>query len=141
MKLQKKNNKVFEGIIGENDRFYYTMCNPPFHKSLEEAIEANRRKNTNLSKGKKTNENLNFGGQKAELWCKGGELAFIEKMIEESKNYAKNVYWFTTLVSNKENLISLRKKLDKIGAKRVEEIEMSQGQKISRILLWSFEKK
>lgn len=141
VKLQKNKANIFRGIIGETDKFYYTMCNPPFHKSLHDAIEANKRKNTNLSKGKNKDENLNFGGQKAELWCKGGELAFIDKMINESKEFRDNVVWFTTLVSNKENLVSLKETLSKVGAKRVEVIEMSQGQKISRILLWSFMEK
>ncbi len=141
VKLQKNKENIFRGIIGETDKFYYTMCNPPFHKSLHDAIEANKRKNTNLSKGKNKDENLNFGGQKAELWCKGGELAFIDKMINESKEFRDNVVWFTTLVSNKENLVSLKETLSKVGAKRVEVIEMSQGQKISRILLWSFMEK
>ncbi len=38
---------------------------------------------------------LNFGGQQQELWCEGGEVAFIKKMIEESKGFAKQVMWFT----------------------------------------------
>ncbi len=141
VKLQNNEQKIFEGIIEKNDRFFFTMCNPPFHKSLKEAIDANKRKNSNLSKGKNKEENLNFGGQKSELWCQGGEFRFLKDMIIESKKYKKNVVWFTSLVSNKDNIRGLRKILTKVGAKKVEEIEMSQGQKISRILLWSFVEK
>ena len=28
--------------------------------------------------------NFNFAGQANELWCEGGELAFIQRMIQES---------------------------------------------------------
>ncbi|MGU0016006.1 RlmF-related methyltransferase [Escherichia coli] len=32
------------------------------------------------------------------MWCEGGEVTFIKKMIEESKGFAKQVMWFTSLV-------------------------------------------
>lgn len=140
--LQEDKNHIFGGIIGENDRFDLTMCNPPFHSSLEEAIKANERKVSNLNKnikedGKEIKKGLNFGGQKAELWCKGGETLFLKKMAKESVLFSSQVTWFTSLVSNKENLKPTIKILEKLGAK-CQVLEMSQGQKISRVLAWSF---
>lgn len=86
----------------------------------------------------KQEKTLNFGGQKAELWCPGGELAFIGRMIKESKTYQKQVFWFTCLVSKKDHLSKLKLSLKKSHAKQVKVINMAQGQKVSRFIAWSF---
>ncbi|MCR4030557.1 MULTISPECIES: 23S rRNA (adenine(1618)-N(6))-methyltransferase RlmF [Flavobacterium] len=131
---------IFKNIVTPKDRFTFTMCNPPFHASAEEANKSATRKVTNLNpkERKNTNPVLNFGGQNAELWCNGGEIGFITQMIYESAKYASQVLWFTTLVSKKENLSSIYKTLQKVNAVSVKTIDMAQGQKTSRIVAWSF---
>ena len=139
LKHQKNRDNIFVGIIEKTDKFDLTMCNPPFHSSLEEAMKANERKVKNLGKDNKNiKKGLNFGGQKAELWCQGGELLFLKKMIKESAKYSSQVKWFTSLVSDKDNLKPLKKLLEKVEAKEIRILEMSQGQKISRVLAWRF---
>jgi 23S rRNA (adenine1618-N6)-methyltransferase len=137
---QKDRNAIFRGVIKPSDHYDLTMCNPPFHSSVEEAEAGSQRKLKNLSKGKvqRGPAKLNFGGQNAELWCPGGEVGFINKMIVESVEFAEQVTWFTSLVSKSENLRPLEKALALRDAKRVEVVSMSQGQKISRFIAWSF---
>ncbi|WP_319370459.1 23S rRNA (adenine(1618)-N(6))-methyltransferase RlmF [uncultured Ilyobacter sp.] len=142
LKLQKNRDNIFEGIIEKEDRFDLTMCNPPFHASLEDALKANKRKVNNLNKeNKNVKKGLNFGGQKAELWCPGGERLFLKKMAEESVKFSSQVTWFTSLVSNKENIKPTQKLLEKLGATDIKILKMSQGQKISRVLAWTFERR
>ena len=81
------------------------MCNPPFHDSAAAARAGSERKRRNTGLNK--DDALNFGGQQQELWCEGGEVAFIKKMIEESKGFAKQVMWFTSLVSRGENFTAV----------------------------------
>ncbi|HCC7035385.1 TPA: RlmF-related methyltransferase, partial [Klebsiella pneumoniae] len=81
---------------------------------------------------------LNFGGQQQELWCEGGEVAFILRMIAESKGFGRQVKWFTTLVSRGDNLPPLYRALTDVGAVKVVKKEMAQGQKQSRFIAWSF---
>jgi 23S rRNA (adenine1618-N6)-methyltransferase len=140
LQQQTESRFIFKNIITPEDRFTFTMCNPPFHASAEEANKSTVRKVSNLNpKEKKTsNPVLNFGGQNAELWCNGGEIGFVTQMIYESAKYASQCLWFTTLVSKKENLSSIYKILKKVNAVSVKTIEMSQGQKNSRIVAWSF---
>jgi 23S rRNA (adenine1618-N6)-methyltransferase len=140
LQQQTESRFIFKNIITPEDRFTFTMCNPPFHASAEEANKSTVRKVSNLNpKEKKTsNPVLNFGGQNAELWCNGGEIGFVTQMIYESAKYASQCLWFTTLVSKKENLSSIYKILKKVNAISVQTIEMSQGQKNSRIVAWSF---
>ena len=137
---QKEHGSIFKEIIRKGDQFDLTLCNPPFHASLAAARAGSQRKVKNLSKGRagQAPAKLNFGGQKAELWCEGGELAFITQMIRESAEFAAQVGWFTSLVSKGEHLRVLNKVLTQCGAAQVTVIPMSQGQKISRLLAWRF---
>lgn len=148
---QMSESHIYRGVIQPNDRFEVTTCNPPFHRSAEDAamgsqrkldnLKANQRKkgvkpqNSPVKQGKPT---LNFGGQNAELWCEGGEAAFIRRMANESQAFSSQVLWFTTLISKKDNVRPMRKQLEKLGVKAIRVVEMSQGQKISRFMAWSF---
>jgi 23S rRNA (adenine1618-N6)-methyltransferase len=138
LKKQPNPDYIFKNNIDPKDRFTFSMCNPPFHDSEESAVKGNLRKTKNLNKSKVQKPLLNFGGQQSELWCEGGELAFITKMINESVLYSSQVLWFTCLVSKKDNLFKLTTLLKKLKAVEVKTIDMAQGQKISRILAWTF---
>ncbi len=137
---QKDPGSIFRGILRKGDHFALTLCNPPFHASSEEARASSQRKVQNLGKGRTgiAFAQSNFGGQNAELWCAGGELQFVIRMIRESREVAMQVDWFTSLISKRENLRPLKKLLLQVDAKQVEVIDMSQGQKRSRVLAWSF---
>ena len=144
LRLQNNTNYIFKGLIQEDDVFDFSMCNPPFHTSLEDAQAGTQRKVNGLARnaGKQSakiiNPKLNFGGQGAELFCEGGELGFIERMIEESAQYKKQCRWFTTLVSKASNLPKIQRALKIVSAKKIKVVEMSQGQKQSRFVAWSY---
>ena len=145
-RLQNSANDIFVGLFQSDQKVSFTMCNPPFHSSLEEALEGSEKKwkNLNSNKLKKGHEpvkpkaTLNFGGQKAELWCPGGELEFVKTMIKQSVAIKENCPLFTSLISKKENLPALEEALKKIKATEIHKIEMKHGNKISHILGWSF---
>lgn len=141
LQLQTESRFIFKNIIRPEDRFTFTICNPPFHNSEEEANKASARKVSNLKNKKTKSPVLNFGGKNAELWCNGGEIGFITQMIYESVKYPVQVLWFTTLVSKKENLNRIHKLLKKVGAIDMKTIDMAQGQKTSRMVAWTFHTK
>lgn len=144
LRLQASSLAIFNGVVKHDEHFDVTLCNPPFHSSLEDANIGSRRKWHNLkgitSKIRTHNKApaLNFGGQATELYCAGGEEAFVGKMINESKQFANQCLWFTTLISKAENLPSIYRALKKVGALEVKTIAMAQGQKKSRIVAWTF---
>lgn len=143
LRHQADKNQFFKGIIQPNEYFDVMVCNPPFHASEEDALKGSRRKVNNLARNRGDNAQiknapLNFGGMEAELWCKGGEALFLKKMIKESKQFANQVGWFTSLVSKGENVKPLMKLINKSGAIEAQEIEMTQGNKITRMLAWRF---
>ncbi len=134
--LNKKN--IFQGIIQEEEVIDLTICNPPFHASAKEAQASSLRKLRNLKKEKVKKIQLNFGGQSNELWYEGGEVAFIKKMIKESKQFSTSCFWFSTLVSKQTTLKKVYQALEQEKASLVKTVEMGQGQKISRIVAWTF---
>lgn len=138
LKLQNKPKDSFYGIITKEYGIDVSICNPPFHSSLEEARKGTLRKLSNL-KGEKISEPaLNFGGINTELWTDGGENKFIRNMVRESKKFAESVFWFTTLVSKQSNLRSIYNALNTEEAIEVKTINMGTGNKTTRIVAWSF---
>lgn len=137
LRLQSDHTKIFEGVILPGEHFDVTLCNPPFHDSAQSAEQGTRRKLRALgAKDKKTT--LNFSGRSNELWCEGGERAFIERMIAESRLFASQCGWFSTLVSKEDNLPHLRAALHRAKVRQHQTIEMHQGNKRSRILMWHY---
>lgn len=135
---QTNYNNLLKGVIGKDVMFDFTICNPPFHASAEEAKQASTRKVSNL-KGKRINKPiLNFGGNNLELWCEGGEEGFISKLANESAAYGQQCFWFTSLVSKQTTLPVITKILNQLKATEIKVIEMAQGQKISRFIAWTF---
>ncbi|MFD2514019.1 23S rRNA (adenine(1618)-N(6))-methyltransferase RlmF [Pontibacter locisalis] len=138
LRLQKNPRDIFQGIIKEDERIDLTLCNPPFHASLAEAQAGTLRKLSNLQQKKITKPTLNFGGQNAELWCEGGEQRFVKDMVYQSKQFSTSCFWFTTLLSKQANLKPVLQALKDVKAFEVKTIAMSQGNKVSRIVAWTF---
>ena len=138
LRLQKNAKDIFKGMILINEFFDLTICNPPFHTSAKEAQTSAIRKLSNLKHQKIIDPKLNFGGQNNELWCHGGEVRFINDMMYQSRQFATSCFWFSTLVSKETTLKPILSTLKLIEAKEVKTIKMSQGNKISRIVVWTF---
>lgn len=169
VRKQASRANIFSGVIEENEHFTFTMCNPPFHKSAQDALSGTRRKTSNLTRNKQKRSgekftgnqaqsfghrasklggkqapfqgqdaNLNFAGQANELWCEGGELAFIQRMIQESVAVKDNVKWFTCLVSKSAHLKPIKTSIDYYGASQCKVVDMGQGSKVSRFVAWTF---
>lgn len=138
IRLQRNPKGILSGIINEGEKFDITICNPPFHASEEEAYDAAVRKVSNLKKKKVERPELNFGGSGNELWCEGGEEKFVRDMILQSKQFATSCKWFSTLVSKSENLEKMYDQLEQVGATKILKTPMGTGNKITRIVAWTF---
>lgn len=137
LQIQPNKNHFFKNVIKPEDKFDFSMCNPPFYSNKEEADKENIRKNRNL-KNKTDSANRNFKGKHSEIVYPGGEKAFIKNMIKESTLFKNNIKWFSTLVSSGSNLKSIEEVLknNKISSYKI--IDNSHGSKKSRIIFWTF---
>ncbi|MEG3768863.1 RlmF-related methyltransferase, partial [Alteromonas sp. 14N.309.X.WAT.G.H12] len=145
---QLEKNCIFNGIVQKDETFAFTLCNPPFHKSAAQAHKGTSLKTANLTRNKlkrsgkgathKHGTSLNFAGTSNELWCDGGELAFIQSMVKESVQIKDQVGWFTCLVSKSAHLKPIAKSIEYYGASQYKKVDMGQGQKQSRFIAWTF---
>ena len=137
LRQQAKAQDIFDHLLQACEYIDVTLCNPPFHRSAEEAAAGSSRKRENLGLASDAAA-LNFAGLSHELWCEGGELAFIQRMMQQSVAVGHQVYWFSSLVSKKEHVVSLQATLKKLGVTGQQVVEMAQGNKQSRFIAWTF---
>ena len=139
MRHQENKSFLLKNIIKSQEQFDFTICNPPFHSSREEAVKGSFRKIKNLGGPMDNKElTLNFEGQANELWCNGGEALFIKRLIKESIMFKNRVKVFSSLVANSNNLLKIEKQLKKVKA-NYHIIPMVRGNKKTRSILWWFE--
>ena len=83
---------VLKGALNMDHMYDFTICNPPFFRSERDADSnsKSRSKSRSLPHGGKT-------GSSNEVVVQGGEVAFIQHMIQESselRDMVKYVYTF-----------------------------------------------
>ena len=137
-RLQTHPKAVFRGVLQPGELIDLSICNPPFHASRAAAQAGTLRKLSNLKARKVTQPTLNFGGQNRELWCEGGAETFVSNMIRESREFGKSCFWFSTLIAKQASLKGVYAALKAVKAMTVKTIPMGQGNKISRIVAWTF---
>jgi 23S rRNA (adenine1618-N6)-methyltransferase len=138
LRLQTNKRDTINGILKKNERVDVSVCNPPFHASPTEAQRGTQRKLNNLTQKKDVKMVLNFGGQSNELWCAGGEVEFIKNLIYQSKQYAHSCFFYSTLVAKATTLKSVYATLKQVEALEIKTINMQQGNKVSRVVAWTF---
>jgi 23S rRNA (adenine1618-N6)-methyltransferase len=138
LRLQNNRGQIFAGILQGTDRFTLSVCNPPFHASAKEALQARKQKWAGLGIKTSAQADLNFGGFDHELWCTGGEASFVKRMIRESAECAMQFRWFSSLIAHAQHLPEVYKHLKKAGAVAVHTVAMAQGSKQSRFVAWRF---
>lgn len=114
---------ILLGVVKDDEKFDFCMCNPPFFESMEEAG---------------LNPKTSCGGTKEEMVCLGGERAFITRIIEDSIVLKQSFRWYTSMVGRKTNLKFLISKLRGAGVTIVKTTEFVQGQTCRWGLAWSF---
>ena len=137
LRQQQHSQHIFDHLLKAGEYIDVTLCNPPFHRSAEEAAAGSLRKRANLGLAADSAA-LNFAGLSHELWCEGGELQFIQRMMQQSVAVGQQVYWFSSLVSKKEHLAPLQATLKNLGVSAQQVVEMAQGNKQSRFIAWTF---
>ena len=136
---QTSPDTIFKGVVQPGETFALSLCNPPFHSSHEEAAAGTLRKLRNLGSGPAPAKPvLNFGGRSHELWCEGGEVDFVRRLVAESAARPALCLWFTTLVSKAGSLPAVHRALARVRPTEVRTLALFAGQKQSRVVAWTF---
>lgn len=87
-RVEKKNrgSPVLVGVVKDEEKFDFCMCNPPFFETIEEAG---------------LNPKTACGGTPEEMVCPGGEKAFITQIIEDSAQLKQSFRY------NAENVVCI----------------------------------
>lgn len=101
----------------------FTMCNPPFFTSIEQACKNPRTANT---------------GAEVEMVYPGGEAAFVRGIITDSCRLGPRVAWYTTMLGMKGTALELVRFLRTHGATVIQTTEFFQGRTTRWGLAWSF---
>lgn len=169
VRFQGSQGQVLAGVRGLDEELDFAMCNPPFYGSADAFMRENARKLKGLAEsvrkrggapqdagstgergaadakaGGRRRGSDNFGGGETELWCPGGEVAFVNRLIAESRPAANSVLWFSSIVSRAEHLPKLKAVLSasQPGAPAPAEmrtVEIGLGVKRTSILFWTFQ--
>lgn len=139
IRKQQSSKRIFENILKADEEINISICNPPFHESAEKAYKGTLRKLRNLTQMDAPKVKRNFGGKPQELWCEGGELAFVGAMIKESQQFAKQCKWFTSLISKASNLDNLYDQIQAVNAFEIKVLPLGTSNKKTRILAWTFQ--
>jgi 23S rRNA (adenine1618-N6)-methyltransferase len=137
LRFQKDYQHILKGILKPSDKFTAAVCNPPFFKSQSDALEATKTKLKGLGK-QGDNVVRKFSGTPTELCYAGGEKAFLHNFLYESSQYKQQCFWFTSLVSNVSHVKSMEASLKKLGVTEFQVLDMIQGNKVSRVVAWTF---
>lgn len=123
IELRKVNpDQMLLGVVQSGEKYGFSMCNPPFFANINEARQ---------------NPHTVCMGTSNELVTPGGEVSFVERMIEESLVLRHAVRWYTSMIGKKDDLKALTKILAARGIVNVHTTTFYQG-KITRWgLAWS----
>lgn len=119
-------DKVTDGTL------CFTMTNPPFYKSDEE-IKAS-------AMGKARPPPTACTGAEVEMITEGGEVGFVERILNESLIIREEVQWYTAMLGYMSSVTAVVEKLRGHGIDNYAIKEFVQGEKTRRWAVgWSFQ--
>ncbi|PNF30379.1 hypothetical protein B7P43_G13417 [Cryptotermes secundus] len=124
---------ILKGALDMDDAYDFTMCNPPFFSCEREADSSSKSRSSSrtLPRNGRT-------GSLSDIVVKGGEVAFILQMIQESAELRYKVKIYSTMVGLKSNFNVLKSELEKAGVASSTHTEFSQGHTTRWGLAWTF---
>lgn len=107
----KPNDPLIPLVALELDHLDFTICNPPFFSSVDEW------KASISGEGKAKGPNSVCTGAEVEMVTEGGDLGFVLRMVEESRELGEKVAWYTSMLGKLSSTIKLVDRLKEIGCK------------------------
>lgn len=114
--------------------FHFCLCNPPFYdSSLPNPFNGKTR-----NEDKRTPPHNCHTGHNEELACEGGEVQFVQRIIEDSELYPQRVCIYTTMLGHKSSVARVMEILSNKLIKNVCTTEFCQGNTTRWGIAWSF---
>ena len=125
VRLMDNKKRLLVDLLKEEDgEFDFVMCNPPFFSSMAEA--------RNASHVRACSGNLD------EMVADGGEVAFVCRIIEDSKKLQTRIRWYTSMLGHRSSVKTIVGEAKAAGAKQVRTTKFFQGKTVRWAVGWSF---
>ncbi|XP_062134041.1 U6 small nuclear RNA (adenine-(43)-N(6))-methyltransferase [Drosophila sulfurigaster albostrigata] len=137
---QPDKQSIFKGYFESaaetaNRDFHFCLCNPPFFDSNAENPFGG---NTRNPERRPAPNNVRTGHAE-ELSCAGGEVQFVQRIIEESELYKSRVLIFTSMLGVKANVPKILDLLKEHQISNVSTTEFHQGHTTRWAVAWSYQ--
>ncbi|KAH9176089.1 S-adenosyl-L-methionine dependent methyltransferase [Lactarius sanguifluus] len=110
--------------------FDFSMCNPPFYASAEDAVRS--------AGAKALSPNAVCTGAEVEMITAGGEEGFVGRMVRESLALGERCRWYTSMLGKLSSLTALVSLLRAHSITNYALTELVQGHTRRWALAWSF---
>jgi len=114
---------IFAGVVRPDDRFDFSMCNPPFFGDTNEACQNPKQACTAAAH---------------EAVTPGGEQTFVGQMARESAAMPYTCRWWTSMLGRKASIKPIRALLKTMRVPLVRVCELVQGRTTRWVICWSF---
>ncbi|XP_066932211.1 RNA N6-adenosine-methyltransferase mettl16-like [Clytia hemisphaerica] len=134
---KRENESFFESVLSQHPQsqtklFHFTMCNPPFFAEVYDGHVTYNRTNRRPSPASTST------ATESERATEGGEVSFVERMIDESLRTKNAIRWYTTMLGKKSSMKPLIQRLKDAEITNYTTTEFSQGRTTRWGLAWSF---
>ncbi|XP_001660022.2 methyltransferase-like protein 16 homolog [Aedes aegypti] len=128
---ESEDGSILKDFMGEKERFDFCMCNPPFFDDHDGAVHENR------TSQRKEPPNASTGSDK-ELRIEGGELRFLERIIDESLELKERITVYTSMIGHKKNFEEILRIMKRRSISNVTTTRFCQGNTTRWGIAWSF---
>lgn len=128
--------------------FTFCMCNPPFFEKFdkddkfcqEPSVSNNTYSNRIISEIRSAPHSATIASS-AELYVDGGEVAFVNRIIDDSVFLRDRIKIYTTMIGRKSSLKPLQQRLQRFGDDlKFVSLPLNQGKTKRWMLAWTFSK-
>lgn len=77
-------------------------------------------------------------GTDAEMVWEGGEVAFVRKMVDESRALQGCVHWYTSMLGRKDSLKAIKTYLHNLPITALRTTQLTQGRTMRWAVAWSW---
>ncbi|KAJ8880520.1 hypothetical protein PR048_016990 [Dryococelus australis] len=124
---------VLQGIVSEGQQYDFCMCNPPFFSSEEELDSESKSR----SPARPPPHSCRTGSP-SDVVVSGGEVAFISRIIEESKELGTMIRIYSSLLGHKSSMDPVKSLLQKAGVSSMVDTAFCQGRTTRWYIAWTF---
>ncbi|KAG0324892.1 hypothetical protein BGZ99_001311 [Dissophora globulifera] len=125
-------SQIFPDILfNDNEQTYdFCMCNPPFYEDeqdIQDSLEAKEAEPSAVCRGTSN-----------EIITTGGEVQFVKRIIDESRQRLAKIRWYTSMVGKKSSLDSITAYFKEHKILNYTLMTLRQGKTNRWAVAWSF---